>query len=92
VIDDQKRIRLTDAEVTLMNNALEGASLSVLDVAVRIGKGEVVPDEDAQTLADALCDVMLGKEYDPDQGLTLQGAAIRDVIATVHQMSEHYYD
>jgi hypothetical protein len=93
VTDEPKRITLSAQEVAVMREVLGGAPPDVLDAADRIARGQVVPDEDAEAVVDALVAVMLADTgYDAEQGLTVRGNTIDDVIGVVQQMSEQFYD
>jgi len=89
--DEHSRMTLSVAQVVAMNEALTGASPSVSDAAARIGRGEVVPDEDAEAVVNALSEAMLSNEGFDGQGLTTRGIEIDDIIGVVQQMSEHFY-
>jgi hypothetical protein len=91
--NESRRMKLTPSQVTLLNEALVGAPTHVADAAVRIARGEVVPDEAASAVVDALANVMSGDTgYREDVGLTSRGIEIDDLIGVVQQMSEHFYD
>ena len=63
------------------------------DAATRIGRGEVVPDEDANAVVEALAGAMLSDAgYNEREGLTAFGLQIDDLIGIVQQASEHFYD
>jgi hypothetical protein len=83
---------LSASQVAVMNEVLAGAPGYVIDVAAKIGRGEVVPDQDAEAVVDALANAMLGDEGFDGEGLTEQGNRIDDLIGIVQQMSEHFYD
>ena len=87
-----KRLTLSETQVAVMDDVLATASDRVRDVAARIGRGEVVPDEDAQAVVDVLSAVMLGEDGFDGQALTVRGRQIDDLIGIVQQMSEHFYD
>jgi hypothetical protein len=90
---DHQRMKLTPAQAASMNEAVVGAPQRVIEAAGRIGRGEVVPDADAEAVVDALTSVMLGGEgYSEAEGLTERGIEIDDLIGVVQQMSEHFYD
>ena len=90
--DEHERLRLSVGQVDLMNEVLAGAPALVLAAAERIGRGEVVPDDDAEAVANALADVMLDRDGFDGEALTAQGIEIDDLIGTVQQMAEHFYD
>ena len=75
-----------------MSEALAGAPRHLSDAAVRIGRGEVVSDADAEVVVDALATAMLDKGYSEADGLTERGIEIDKLIGVVQQMSEHFYD
>jgi len=83
---------LSAAQVEVMNEALAGSPDLVIAAAAKIGRGEVVPDEDAEAVVDALADAMLGDEGFDGESLNQRGVQIDDVIGLVQQMSEHFYD
>ena len=84
-------MKLSVAQVALMNDALAEAAPDVLNTAARISRGEAVPDEDAEAVIDALAIVMLGEGFDGED-LTARGREIDDIVGIVEQMSEHFYD
>jgi hypothetical protein len=90
--DEQERLRLSVGQVDLMNEVLARAPARILTAAERIGRGEVVPDDDAEAVVNALADVMLDRDGIDGQALTARGIEIDDLIGTVQQMSEHFYD
>jgi hypothetical protein len=93
VTNGSQRTKLTPAQATLMSEALVGAPRHVSEAAVRIGRGEVVSDADAEAVVDALATAMLGdKGYSQAGGLTERGIEIDKLIGVVQQMSEHFYD
>ena len=81
-------LRLSVGQVDLMNEVLAGAPALILAAAERIGRGEVVPDDDAEAVANALADVMLDRDGFDGKALTARGIEIDDLIGTVQQMSE----
>lgn len=86
-------MKLTPAQATLLNEVLVGAPRQVTDAALRIGRGEVLPDAEVEAVVDALANVMLSDQgYSETQGLTERGIEIDDLIGVVQQMSEHFYD
>ena len=86
-------MKLTPAQARFMNEGLVHEPRHVIDAAARIGRGEVVPDEDAQAVVDALANLMLSDEgYSEAEGLTERGIEIDNLIGVVQQMSEHFYD
>ena len=86
--DKHERLRLSVGQVDLMNEVLAGAPALILAAAERIGRGEVVPDDDAEAVANALADVMLDRDGFDGKALTARGIEIDDLIGTVQQMSE----
>jgi hypothetical protein len=90
--DEHRRLRLSVAQVALMNEVLTGAPSHVLVAAERIGRGEVVADDDAAAVVNALVDVMLDDDGFDGEALTTRGTEIDDLIGIAQQMSEHFYD
>ena len=88
--DDPRRTELTPAQVTLMHDVLADAPRRIKDAADRIGRGEVVPDPDAEAVVGALADAM-AEDYSETEGLSARGLAIDEFIGIVQQMSEHFY-
>jgi hypothetical protein len=87
---DPLRMKLTPDQVLVMNEVLVGAPPDVLSASTRIGKGEVVTDEEAEAVVDALASAMT-EGYSQSAGLTERGIAIDDMIGVVQQMAEHFY-
>jgi len=75
-----------------MNEVLAEAPEHVTAAAAKIGRGEVVPDDEAEAVVSALADAMLGEEGFDGQALTPRGVQIDDLIGIVQQMSEHFYN
>jgi hypothetical protein len=90
--DERGRLRLSIDQVALMNEVLAGAPPQILDAAARIGRGEVVPDDDAEAVAGALVDRMLDRDGFDGEALSARGIEVDDLIGIVQQMSEHFYD
>lgn len=90
--DGPSRVRLTAAQVAVMVKALTHASPSVLDAADRVERGEVIPDEDADAVVNALVAAMLDTDESDGRDLTARSREIDDIVGIVQQMSEHFYD
>jgi hypothetical protein len=91
-MDEPLRLKFSTEQVAFMREALDGADPSVLRLAERVGRGEVISDAEAEELVDALSVVMLSSEgYDPEHGLTAFGIAIDGLIGIAQQMSEGFY-
>ncbi len=86
--EQPKRIRLSPQQIVLMRETLSGCPASVRDTADRVGRGEVVADNAANAVVDALVAAMLEDAY---EGLTARGCQIDDIIGVVQQMSEGFY-
>lgn len=84
-------MKLSEAQVALIREVLDGKPPSLLRLAEQVGRGEVVSDREADELVGALSDVMLDQEYNDVDGLTARGRAIDDVLGIVQQMSEGFY-
>src|SRR5437868_1538363 len=58
-------MKLSDAQIALMREVLADRPPPVVEAADRLGRGEVISDEDADTLVEALTAAMLSeKGYD----------------------------
>ena len=91
--DEQQRIRLSSAEAAFLTEIVAGYPNQVRAAAALIASGQVVPDEDAELVVDALSNEMLGdRGYNERDGLTEFGLRIDDIISVAQQMSEHFYD
>jgi methylmalonyl-CoA mutase N-terminal domain/subunit len=88
VSEEPKRLRLTPAQIKLMIEVVAGASSSLRQVADRIARGDVIPQDDVNELADFLADAM---EYTDEEGLTERGVQIDDIIGVVYQLSEDFF-
>jgi hypothetical protein len=78
--------------MALMNEVLANSPSGVLAAAAKIAKGEVVPDEDAEAVVDALAAAMLiNPNFEGDE-LAGRGIEINGLIGVVQQMSERFYD
>ncbi len=63
-----------------------------IDTAKRIGRGEIVPDQDADGVVDALTIAMLDSEGWDGAELTARGRQRDEIIRIAQQMSEHFYE
>jgi hypothetical protein len=90
--NQHQRLTLSRDQVALMNEVLASSPPGVLAVAAKIAKGEVVQDEDAHAVVDALAAAMLVSSNFQGDELAARGIEIDGLIGVVQQMSEHFYD
>jgi hypothetical protein len=89
---EPERLTLSPKQVDLMDDVLAKAPPHVREAATRVARGEVVADEVAEEVVDALAAAMLDDEGFDGQELTPRGIEIDGLIGIVQQMSEHFYD
>jgi hypothetical protein len=74
-----------------MREVLAGSPRAVRVAAERVAAGEVIPDEDAEAIVDALAEAMLSNEGYDSEALTPSGVQIDEIIGIIQQMSQHFY-
>lgn len=91
--DEVNRLALSVEQIAVMNEVLADAPPKVRATAAKIASREIVPDDDAEEVVDALARAMLADSanFDGDE-LIGRGVEIDRVIGIVQQMSEHFYD
>ena len=90
--DNPRRMTLSVAQIALMREVLGAAPPNVTEAVERVSRGEVVPDEDADVVVDALATAMLNDEGYQGDELTARGRQIDDIVGVVQQMSQRFYE
>jgi hypothetical protein len=89
--DETQRLKLSDDQVALMHQVLAAQPSSIRAIAERVGQFEVVSQADADALASALIDEMLGRGSAPGGDLNELGNQLDDVIGIVYRASEDFF-
>jgi hypothetical protein len=90
-VSEPNRLTLSDQQAALLQEIIAERRPSLVPLAERVARGEVIPDIEADDLTSALADVMMEDEWSEDTGFTPRGAAIDDLLGVVRQMSDDFY-